>query len=472
MVLTAPRLVIAGLSGDSGKTLAALGLTGALRRRGLQVAPYKKGPDYIDAAWLGAAAGRPGRNLDTFLMRPEGLGASLSRSRGTDLVLVEGNRGLHDGMDASGTHSTAELAKRLGAPVVIVVDATKSTRTLAACVRGCAAVEPELVVAGVILNRVGTHRQERVVRDAFAALGAPPVLGALPRLDTGLLPARHLGLVTTAEHDGVRRALDAATDAVDRHVDVAALVRIAGSVTSATFPDAAPLRTGTSRPVKIAVLRDEAFSFYYPENLEALEAAGARLIEVSPLRATALPAVDAVYAGGGFPELHAAGLAANVEFRRSVRKAAADGVPIYAECGGLMFLCRELRFEGESYPMASVLDLVVEQTSRPQGHGYVEARVEAPNPVFAVGTRLRGHEFHYSRPLGAAHGATALHLDRGIGLGASRDAVVAGTVWASYMHLHALGVPEWAPAFVAAAARHHAPADLPTDALTSLRSAT
>jgi cobyrinic acid a,c-diamide synthase len=455
MVFTTPRLVIAGLSGDSGKTLAALGVIGALRRRGLQVAPYKKGPDYIDAAWLGAAAGCPGRNLDTYLMRPEGLGAALGRSTGADLVLVEGNRGLHDGFDARGTHSTAELAKRLGAPVVIVVDATKSTRTLAACVCGCAAVDPELVVAGVILNRVGTHRQERVVRDAFAALGAPPVLGALPRLDASLLPSRHLGLVTNAEHGGARRAIEAAADAVDRHVDVGALLRVARAVTSAPFPEAAAQRAGAARPVRIAVLRDEAFSFYYPENLEALAKAGATLVDVSPLRAPALPAVDAVYAGGGFPEVHAAALARNVEFRRSLREAAADGLPIYAECGGLMFLSRELRVDGDTYPMVGVLDLAVEQTSRPQGHGYVEARVDAPNPLFPIGTRLRGHEFHYSRPIGGApERPTALHLDRGMGLGASRDGIVAGNVWASYTHLHALGVPEWAPAFVAAAASH------------------
>jgi cobyrinic acid a,c-diamide synthase len=208
--------------------------------------------------------------------------------------------------------------------------------------------------------------------------------------------------------------------------------------------------------VRIAVLRDEAFSFYYPENLEALEAAGAEIVEVSPLRATALPEVDAVYAGGGFPEAHAAALAANTSFQTSIRAAVTAGLPIYAECGGLMYLARELHVGGRRYPMAGVLDLAIEQMPRPQGHGYVEARVDAPNPFFPVGTRLRGHEFHYSRAIAGETPPTVLQLERGTGLGASRDGIVAGRVWGSYMHLHALGTPGWASGVVAAAAGRHA----------------
>jgi cobyrinic acid a,c-diamide synthase len=195
---TTPRLVVAGLSGDSGKTLVSLGIASALRKRGVDVAPFKKGPDYIDAAWLGAATGRPGRNLDTFLQGPEALGAILARG-GCDeskgLALVEGNRGLFDGSDAAGTHSTAELAKRLGAPVVLVVDATKSTRTVAALVLGCRALDPDVPLAGVVLNRVATPRQERVIREALEQAGGPPVLGAVPRIGEDPLPGRQVAAV-------------------------------------------------------------------------------------------------------------------------------------------------------------------------------------------------------------------------------------------------------------------------------------
>ncbi len=451
MILTAPRLVIAGLSGDGGKTLVAVGLARALRRRGVNVAPYKKGPDYIDAAWLGAAAGRPGRNLDTYLMTTAAIGAALGRA-GDGLVLVEGNRGLHDGVDALGTHSTAALAARIAAPAVLVADTTKTTRTLAACVHGCAVVDPDLSLAGVILNRVATARQERVVREAFDALGGPPVLGAIPRLADDLLPSRHLGLVTAAEHPDREAAIARAADVVAAHVDLDALLAVARSARPAAFPDLEP-GPAPADGVRIGVLRDEAFSFYYPENLEALAAAGAELVDVSPLRAPALPPLDALYIGGGFPEVHARRLAANAGFLDSLRRAAADGLPVYAECGGLMFLARSLRTGEGTFPMAGVIGADVEQTASVQGHGYAEGVVEAPNPFFPVGTRLLGHEFHYSRLLDAAGATTVVRLERGTGVRGRRDAIVAGNVWASYVHLHALGTPEWATGMVAAARR-------------------
>ncbi|HSK11458.1 MAG TPA: cobyrinate a,c-diamide synthase [Vicinamibacterales bacterium] len=445
-----PRVVIAGLSGDAGKTLVAVGLAASLRKRGLTVAPYKKGPDYIDAAWLAVAAGRPGRNLDTFLMPPAALGDSLARAGAVDVILVEGNRGLHDGSDAQGTHSTAALAKQLEAPVVLVVDATKATRTLAACVRGCAVIDPDLLLAGVILNRVASTRHERVIREAFAALGGPPVLGALPKLGDDPLPSRHLGLVTAVEHGASGRAIERAAATVTAHVDVEAVLAVARRARPATFPARAPREAPNGRGVRVGILRDEAFSFYYPENLEALAEAGAEVIDVSPLRSPSLPDVDALYIGGGFPEVHAAALSANGGFLRSVRAAVDGGLPVYAECGGLMYLARELRVAGHAHSMAGVLDLAVEQTSRPQGHGYVEAVVDAPNAFFPVGARLRGHEFHYSRPVGGTTPG-ALRLERGTGLGGGRDGGVRGRVWASYLHLHALGTPSWAPGLVAAA---------------------
>ncbi|HSP91256.1 MAG TPA: cobyrinate a,c-diamide synthase, partial [Vicinamibacterales bacterium] len=293
MILEVPRLVVSGLSGDAGKTLLSTGLARAWRDRGIAVAPYKKGPDFIDAAWLGEAAGRPGRNLDTFLMSQAVIGAALGPAIGAGLVLVEGNRGLHDGMDAHGTHSTAELAKRLAAPVVMVVDATKATRTLAACVRGCAVVDPELRIAAVVLNRVANARHAATITAAFEALGGPPVVGVLPRMEEDPLPSRHLGLVTTAEHGGPDRAMGRAAEVVASHVDLDALLEVARSAGPAEFPGRSVPEARPERRVRIGVLRDEAFMFYYPENLEALVDAGADVVEVSPLRANALPQVDA-----------------------------------------------------------------------------------------------------------------------------------------------------------------------------------
>jgi len=452
--LATPRVMIAGLAGDSGKTLISLGLVRALRDRGLAVAAFKKGPDYIDAAWLGVAAGRPGRNLDTFLMTPAALGQALAPAQAADLMVVEGNRGLFDGMDAEGTHSSAALAARLGSPVVLVVDATKATRTVAALVLGCRVFDPAVDLAGVVLNRVGTGRQEALIRRAVEEAAGVDVVGALPRLDesAGLFPGRHLGLVTAAERPERDEAVRRAAQAVAQHVDVERILAIARRARHVDFPRQAWPRSGP--PVRVAVLRDEAFSFYYPENLEALEAAGVELVFASPLHDAALPEVDGVVVGGGFPEVHAERLAGNRTFLSSLGRAAALGVPIYAECGGLMLLARTLTVAGRTFEMAGVLDLHVEQGQRPSGHGYVEGRVDGENPFLPVGTPLRGHEFHYSAVCGGSDAPrTVVALERGTGLGGRRDAVVRGSVWASYLHLHALSLPRWAQGVAEAARR-------------------
>ncbi|HET8538542.1 MAG TPA: cobyrinate a,c-diamide synthase [Anaeromyxobacter sp.] len=449
-----PRIVVAGLAGDAGKTLLAVGLARVLARAGRRVAAFKNGPDFIDAAWLGAAAGAPGRNLDTYLMPASALFAAMRRAAApADLVLVEGKRGLFDGVDARGTHSTAQLAKLVGAPVVLVLNAAKATRTLAAPVLGCKALDPELPLAGVVLNRVGTSRQEALVRRALADDAGVPVLGAIPRLAGGPLPSRHLGLVCAAEHPERDAAIEALADAIRRHVDVERIVEAAeGAPELPHGAPAEPPRAAGAR-VRIAVLRDAAFSFYYPENLEALEAAGAELVFVSPLADRELPPVDALYAGGGFPEEHAAALAANEPLRAALGAALARGLPAWAECGGLMYLARALVRDGREYPMVGALPIVVEHTGRPQGHGYMAATVDGWNPFFPVGTRLLGHEFHHSRVAWCAGADTTLAVERGTGLGGGRDGLVVGGVVATYMHLHALSTPGWAESVVRAGRR-------------------
>ncbi len=450
---TAGRLVIAGLAGDTGKSLVAFGLARALRQRGLRVAPFKKGPDFIDAAWLGAAAGAPGRNLDSFLMRPEVICGSLRRhSAGCDLAIVEGNRGLFDGMDAEGSHSTANLARLLRAPVVLVVNAAKSTRTVAALVLGCQTLDPELELAGVILNRVGTARQEKVIRAALARDVGLPVLGCIPRLDVDL-PDRHLGLVPAVEHGHSEQTLDALAEALAQHSDLDAILKVAGGA-GALPPGELPVREAAPGVrVRIGVLRDRAFSFYYPENLEALEDAGAELVPISPLTDPELPSVDAIYAGGGFPEVYACELSANQRMREALREAIARGLPVWAECGGLMYLADSLVQGGKRHPMVGALPVEVEHCARPQGHGYVRARVDADNPFLPEGQDLAGHEFHYSRVC-RSFGAvpTALALQKGTGVGDGRDGIRSAEVLASFTHLHALGTPGWAEGLVRAAA--------------------
>jgi cobyrinic acid a,c-diamide synthase len=451
MRLRTPRLTIAGLAGDSGKTLITLGLARSLCDRGMAVAAYKKGPDYIDAAWLGAAVRGAGRNLDTFMMHPEAVLGALRPAANCDIAVVEGNRGVFDGLDASGSHSTAALAKLIGSPVVLVVDVTKVTRTASALVLGCKALDPEMPLAGVILNRVATARQEKVIRESMAADAGIPVLGAIPRLGGGdPLPSRHLGLVTAAEHPACDEAIERAAATVAATVDLDRLLAIAATAVPLEVPDPRPQPGGP--PVRVAVVRDEAFSFYYPENLEALEAGGAEVVGVSALGDDRLPEAHAVYIGGGFPEVHAEKLTGCRTFLRSLRDAARAGVPVYAECGGLMVLSRQLRVGGQTVPMAGVLDLEVGQFARPKGHGYVVATVDGENPFYPVGTTLRGHEFHYSSVTsGRDRGATAARLAPGEGVGDGRDAIVRRNVWASYVHVHAAGCPEWANGMLAAA---------------------
>ncbi len=459
MDLTLPRLVLAGLSGDSGKTLISLGLTRALAERGLTVRAFKKGPDYIDAAWLGAATGAPCRNLDTFLMSTAAIGDALASAEGADVAVVEGNRGLYDGFDAAGSHSTAELAKAVRAPVLLIVDVTKMTRTTAALVLGAKTLDQDLTIAGVILNQVATIRQERLVREAVESAAGVPVIGAVARLKGGgPLPSRHLGLVTAAEHADRDAAIARAAQAVAGGVDLERALAVARQAPPLSVASADVAQPGGR--VRIGILRDEAFTFYYPENLESLEAAGAELVPLSPLADEPMPQLDGLYIGGGFPEVHAARLAGGTAVAGALRSRVARGLPVYAECGGLMYLSRELVVGGSVYPMAGVLDLVVEQTDRPQGHGYEVGVVTRPNPFFAEGTELRGHEFHYSRVVSGG-GERVLEVRRGCGLGGGRDGLVNGRVWASYLHLHAGATPDWAEGFLALARAHAAEQSAP-----------
>jgi cobyrinic acid a,c-diamide synthase len=459
-----PRVLIAGVRGGGGKTLVALGLAAAWRRRDHRVAPFKKGPDYIDAAWLAAAADRPCRNLDLFLMAPETVSGSFCAAAAeADVAVIEGNRGLHDGVDAEGTSSTAELAKLLQAPVVLTIDCTKATRTIAAVVLGCRQLDADVAVRGVILNRVAGSRHEAVLREAVEQLGGVPVVGAVPRLPEPLLPERHLGLVPPPEHDRLPEVIEQVADLAEEHLDLAAIRSLARQAPALEVHDLKPAAPGGSKPqaARIGVFRDAAFQFYYPENLEALAREGARLIEISPLRAAGVPDVDALYLGGGFPETAAPALARNQPFLASLRGLVEAGLPVYAECGGAVFLGEKLLYEGRHHDMAAVLPVIFAFSPRPRGHGYTIIETVEDNPFYRVGQTLRGHEFHYTYMQTAAVQdlAFAFRVHRGHGFDGQRDGLCCRNVLACYTHVHALGTEQWAPALVAAAARFRAGAD-------------
>jgi cobyrinic acid a,c-diamide synthase len=454
-----PRVAVAALRGGSGKTIVSIGIITALRGRGISVAPFKKGPDYIDAGWLALAAGRPCYNLDTFLLDADLIRRSFcTHASPADMALIEGNRGLFDGIDLDGATSTAELAKLLKAPVVMCLDCTKTTRTMAAVMTGCVRFDPDVMVRGVILNHVAGARHESILRRSIEHYSGVPVIGAVPKLSRQIFPERHMGLVPTAEHAWAADSLQAIGRIAAQHIDLEALLRIAREVSpiSAVCPPLDPNGptgqrvAGQPALCRIGILKDAAFQFYYPENIEALQSAGAEIVFISPLREDSLPDIDALYIGGGFPETHAQELSAKTGFSRQIRERVETGFPVYAECGGLMYLGEELVIEGRSYLMAGVLPLAFGLFKRPQGHGYTVVSVERSNPYYPVGSEIRGHEFHYSRVLrwSGAEEDFIFRMQRGVGIHGDRDGLLYRNVLATYTHIHALGNPGWASALV------------------------
>ncbi len=462
-----PRILISALRGGAGKTIVSIGITAAWKEAGKHITPFKKGPDYIDAGWLSLAAGRPCYNLDTFLIKtPHIFQSFLSHSRKDGISVIEGNRGLYDGIDIHGSTSTAELAKLLKAPVVLCIDCTKSTRTMAAAVLGCLKFDPDVAIKGVILNRVAGPRHENVLRRNIEKYCNVPVLGAIPKLDWEKFPERHLGLVPTPEHGCAMDAVHDASKIAARYLDLNALTEVsinAGAFSASeiaqektSFKDHIqhPRHSGISDPIRsapvIGIIKDSAFQFYYPENIEALQAAGAETMMISPFTSNDIPPVDALYIGGGFPETHAQELANNVTFRIQLKDLAEKGLPIYAECGGLMYLGEELVLDQGTFPMAGVLPVVFGFSKKPQGHGYTVVSVEHENPYYKIGSEIKGHEFHYSKVIKwrGTDKDLAFGMKRGSGFLNKRDGVCYKNVLATYTHIHALGTTSWAGALV------------------------
>lgn len=444
-------VVVAGAMSGVGKTTLTLGLIAAWRRRGLAVQPFKVGPDFIDPGHHAQAAGRPSATLDGWMLpREENLAVFARWAAGAQVAVVEGVMGLFDGLDGkSEAGSTAQMAKWLNLPVLLVVDARSLARSAAALVHGFTSFDPKLTFAGVVFNRVGSPAHLAYLQEAMEALPQVPCLGGLPREEALGIPERHLGLTTAEDHPLTPGYLDRLADLVETHLNLDRLVAALPEVPLASLPsqELPPPR------VRLGVARDRAFCFYYPDNLELLRRGGAELVEFSPLRDPTLPPeVHGLYLGGGYPELAAAELAANLSFLADLRAKAAAGLPIYAECGGLMYLGKEIRdLQGTAHAMAGILPLRFRMRPRLAALGYREVTLTAETLLGPAGTTLRGHEFHYSdivaeeAPLERVYRLTPRRGGPGALEGFSR-----GNILASYVHLHFGSRPEAAAALVAA----------------------
>lgn len=450
-----PRLMISAAHKSAGKTTVSLGLLSALATRGVAVRSFKKGPDYIDPMWHCLASGSECYNLDPWLMGREGCIASFQRHGGIErksIALVEGNHGLHDGISLDGSDSSAGLAQMLDAPVLLVVDSRNTNRGIAALVMGMQAMPPNVNIKGVVLNKVKSSRQGEKQRLAIEHYCNVPVLGAIPFDQELVIAERHLGLTTVAESCDAVKFIQATAERVVHYCDVEAI--------QALFYQAPPMLLQKSESsqnrvevrARIGVFSDAAFCFYYPDNLSALRESGAELVFINSLQESLLPDVDALYLGGGFPESFFDVLSANRGLVKEVRESVEGGMPLYAECGGLIYLCRSAAYGGKTYPMAGILPIDIGFDHHPAGHGYIDLRSTTNSPWFQKGERVRAHEFHYARPVTQpADCSYQFEVNRGNGITGQSDGVLYRNLFASFAHLHVVGNPGWAETFVSLA---------------------
>ncbi len=444
-----PRLVISAAHKSSGKTMLTLGLAAAFRKRGLIVQPFKKGPDYIDPLWHSAAAGRTCRNLDFYTMPAEEIVQLFLRgAKGADINLIEGNKGLHDGVALDGSNATAALAKLLKSPVVLIIDTRGMTRGVAPLLLGYKAFDPEVQIAGVILNQVGGPRHESKLRAAIENYTDIPVLGGVQRHPEMAVAERHLGLVPANEAAHSISVIDAAARRIMAEVDLDRLLTIAEA---APDLEVESIRPPPAKPadLRIGIAKDSAFGFYYADDLEALAETGVELIPFDTLSDPHLPVgLDGIFIGGGFPETHMEALAANNSLKAEIRQAIDKGMPVYAECGGLMYLSRGILWNGKRAPMVGALPCDTVMHERPQGKGYVRLYETGEGPWPGCCGPIVGHEFHHSSIENIDPGVKfAYRVERGHGIDGKHDGLVWKNVVAGYIHLRAVGGNTWPQRF-------------------------
>ena len=448
-----PQLLLSAAHKSSGKTTITLGLCAALARSGMRIQPFKKGPDYIDPMWLGRAAGRSCYNLDFHTMERDELQRFFAqRSNDSDMAIIEGNMGLFDSLDVEGRGSNAEMAKLLQAPVVLVLDVKGATRSIVPIIIGFRQFDPELNIAGLILNKVAGKRHEARLREAIAHYTDIPVLGAIHRDERLAIDERHLGLIPSNEAAEVDAKLEEIADIIAAQVDLEALKGLAAAAPLSRLALTPEENAIPSADVRIAIARDAAFGFYYPDDLQQLQQAGAELVPFDTLHDQSLPEdIDGLFIGGGFPETQMEGLEANAAMRNSIHQAIEAGLPTYAECGGLMYLSRSLTWGERRCEMVGVIPGDTVMHDKPIGRGYakiVETGV-SPWPESKAGSRYNVHEFHYSSLENLPEGLQyAYTLERGHGIDRQHDGFIHKNLMANYVHLRDVPGNHWIHRFV------------------------
>ncbi len=445
------RFLISAAHKSSGKTTLSIGLCAALGERGLKVQPYKKGPDYIDPMWLTRASLRPCHNLDFYLMGQDEVREMFeTQALDADVALVEGNKGLYDGLDLDGSNSNAALAKLLGIPVVLVIDARGMTRGVAPLILGYQAFDRDIRIAGVILNQLGGSRHESKLRAVIEHYTDVPVIGAVQHEAGMQILERHLGLIPSNEAGEANEQIRQIAKRVAEQVDLDKLLALTRGESQAEL--AMPSAPPASRRLRVGIVRDAAFGFYYEDDMQALREGGAELVPIDAMRDKHLPQIDGLIIGGGFPESFMAELEANASLRSEIRQAIDNGLPAYAECGGLMYLARSMSWKGKTHAMAGVIPGDVVMHDRPVGRGYVRLKETGAGPWLDGGPEedIHAHEFHYSSLENLPDGLTyAYEVLRGYGIDGRRDGLVYKNLLASYTHLRSTRRFPWVKRFLA-----------------------
>ena len=444
-----PHFYISAAHKSSGKTSLSIGLCAALVNKGLTVQPFKKGPDYIDPLWLTQASGRACYNLDFYTMPKAEIDERFALSmRDAGIGLIEGNKGLFDGLDIEGSNSNAALAAQLGSPVILVLDTQGMTRGVAPLILGYQAFDKHIRIGGVILNKVGGSRHEGKLRRVIEHYTDVPVVGAVYRNDDMHITERHLRLVPSNEAMQSLDQIHLMGQRVAEQVDLDRVLEIAATASAPSMLVEAIEPVPVNQNVRIAYAKDSAFGFYYASDLEALTAAGAELVPFSPLKDAELPDADGLFLGGGFPETHLEELGKNIEIGRKITQFIENGGPTYAECGGLMYLCRRLTWNGKQGRMLGVVPADVVMHERPQGRGYVRLRETAQHP-WPNGHEIAAHEFHYSALENVGEGVEfAYRVERGFGIDGQHDGIRYRNLLASYAHLRDTHNNHWTERFV------------------------
>jgi cobyrinic acid a,c-diamide synthase len=444
-----PRVVLGGTSSRAGKTVVSIGLMRALKNRGYKVAPFKAGPDFIDPSYHLFAAGRPSRNLDSYMMKKADIiGTFYRNAHECDIAVIEGTMGLYDSIDGiRETGSTGQVSKFLEAPVILIANIERISRTVAPYVMGYRVFDKKVDIKGVLLNRAGSERHAGKARAAVERLAKMRVVGVMPRDERIEIPERHLGLVPAYEKRRLNRLFNTLAELIEEYVDVDKIIKIAkGAKPQKNVREPPVLSPKKQVTAKLGVIKDKCFSFYYQDNLDAFAAAGAEIKYIDSLKDKKLPEIDALYIGGGFPEVFAKELEKNAPLRSDIYDFCDSGKPAYGECGGLMYLGKSITTkEGNEYEMVGFLPMKTQMFKKFQSLGYVRNEVIKDNPLSRKGATLKGHEFHYSKvdllKRNLKNMEYIYKVKRGMGIDGEHDGLLVKKTLASYMHLHVLSYP-------------------------------